>query len=173
MCSTSGMKGWIATPFFLCEVAQMSDNALPTLDLALRGRRCDVQRLEHGWTLGFGDGHALTIEAPWRIVQDGRIAFADSDDGQMFGLPQPIEGEARSNQLLGGRHVALLEVDHDTADIRLYFDDGTRLDIFNRSCGYEGWQASFRTAEQNVSIIGMGGGGLTIARQPVHAFHKS
>jgi hypothetical protein len=151
----------------------MSDDAKPQFNRAIRGLRCDVRRLEYGWTLGFGGNAVLMIHTQWRIVREGRIVFASSDDGQNFGSPEPIDGEAKSNQLLDGRRVASVEVALDTADICLRFDDGTRLDIFNHSSGYEGWHACFGTCDQNVEIIATGGGDLAILRLPIRKLPKS
>ena len=92
--------------------------------------------------------------------------FADSDDGQKFGLPEPINGEARANVLLDGRHVAYIEHDQLTADLHIYFDGETRIDVFNHSSGYEGWQAGFSNGEASGSIIGLGGGDLAIFYKP-------
>ena len=117
------------------------------------------------WVISFGGFDGLTLEAPWRIVQNGRIAFSSQDDGHKFGFPQPIDGEATANSLLKERRVDAVELDRITADLRLHFDGETRLDVFNYSIGYEGWQARFRIGGDGVLIIGMGGGDVSIFRR--------
>jgi hypothetical protein len=144
----------------------MSDDILVEFGKAYRGCVCTIQRREHDWVFRFGDSDGITVTAPWRIIQGGRIAHAREDDGQRFGLPQPVDGEARANGLLEGRWVEYIELDRVTADLRLHFDGQTRIDIFNDSSGYEGWQAGFRTDSDAVLIIGMGGGDVSIFRQP-------
>jgi len=51
-------------------------------------------------------------------------------------------------------------LDRETADLALYFDDGTRIDVFNNSMGYEGWQVSYAIHDKRWSLIAMGGGKL-------------
>jgi hypothetical protein len=136
----------------------MSADLLAELEQALKGRVCVVGRRQHDWTLSFGAGRQISISAAWRIVGGDGIAHADTDDGQRFGLHQAVDGEARSTALLKGRQVWAVEVDRTTADLCLRFDDGMRLDVFNNSTGYEGWQAEFPLGNQTVTLIGLGGG---------------
>ena len=96
----------------------------------------------------------------------GGIAFADSDDGQKFGLPEPIVGAATANTLLANRRTTDVEIDPLTADLSAYFDEETRIDLFNNSSGYEGWQASYPSDNGQTQIIGLGGGDLAIFHWP-------
>jgi hypothetical protein len=57
--------------------------------------------------------------------------------------------------------VAGVEVDRQTADLRLVFDAGARLDFFNNSAGYEGWQASVLIEGKERTVIALGGGKMT------------
>ena len=82
-------------------------------------------------------------------LRDG-ISHGDEDDGQWFGLPEPVNGEARTNELLQGKRVVGVELDEQTADLRIVFDDGVRLDFFNNSSGYEGWQAAVPAGRRRV-----------------------
>jgi hypothetical protein len=144
----------------------MTDNTLRVFEEAYSGRRCTIQRCEQDWVLSFGGNDGLSVEVPWRIVQEGRIAYASKDDGQKFGLPHPVDGEAVANGLLDSKGVLSLELDRITADLRIHFDGATHIDVFNDSSGCEGWQASFRAGGDGVLIIGMGGGDVTIFRRP-------
>jgi hypothetical protein len=56
--------------------------------------------------------------------------------------------------------VSVAAVDRLTADLRPRFSNDLRLDLFNNSSGYEGWQGSFVHGGKGTSIIAMGGGGL-------------
>ena len=71
-----------------------------------------------------------------------------------------MDGEARTNELLQGQKVVGVEVDAQTADLRVMFDGGARLDFFNNSSGYEGWQAAVGR-QDGLTVIALGGGGLT------------
>ena len=51
-------------------------------------------------------------------------------------------------------------IDRQMADIALHFDDETRIDVFNNSSGYEGWQATFVVDGIHWTVIAKGGGEL-------------
>jgi hypothetical protein len=73
-----------------------------------------------------------------------------------------VDGEQRANALLTLRRVAGVEADELTGDLRIDFGDDVRLDLFNNSSGYEGWQADLaRDDALSLTIIAMGGGGFT------------
>ena len=132
-----------------------------TLAAALHGRECCVKRREADWRFDFGERLNIAASVPWRVVTSKGIAYGDEDDGQWFGLPKPVDGEARTNELLQGQKVVGVELDGQTADLRLVFDGGPRLDFFNNSSGYEGWQASIPARGKELTVIALGGGGLT------------
>ncbi len=144
----------------------MTADVLTAFEDALKGQGCTVKRRNYDWAFDFGEGGEITIAAPWRIVRRGAIAHADTDDGQQFGLPAPIDGEVRCNDLLAQVRVAAVMVDRVTADICVQFDDGTRLELFNNSSGYEGWQATFRSEGETIAVIGMGGGNIAFVGSP-------
>jgi hypothetical protein len=131
-----------------------------TLSAALQGRECRASRREADWNFDFGERLNIAASAPWRVVTADGIAHGDEDDGQRFGLPQPVDGEARVNYLLSGQKVRKVEVDGQTADLRVVFDGGARLDLFNNSSGYEGWQASVPVDGKVLTVIALGGGEL-------------
>jgi hypothetical protein len=132
------------------------------LAAALVGRECRVTRREADWSFDFGERLNIASSVPWRIVTAEGIAHGDEDDGQWFGLAQPIDGEGRSNELLRGQKVVAVALDEQTADLEIAFDGGVRLDLFNNSAGYEGWQASVPVGREEFTVIALGGGRLTI-----------
>jgi hypothetical protein len=134
---------------------------LETLSANFQGRVCQVTRREFDWNFHFGDSLNVDAPAPWRVVTADGIAHSADDDGEWFGLPQPVDGERRTNDLLQGQRVVRVELDEQTADLRLVFDGGARLDFFNNSAGYEGWGAEVRKNGQRVRIQALGGGKLT------------
>ncbi len=140
------------------------DDTLGQFETAYQGLSCSIQRREFDWIFLFGDEGTIVAEAPWRIVQDGRIVHAMSDDGQKFGLAEAVDGEARANGLLEAKFVERIELDRMTADLRLHFSSQTRIDLFNASSGYEAWQATFRANGKSVLAVGVGGGGVTVFR---------
>jgi hypothetical protein len=140
----------------------MDRDYLAEFETWLIGRSCSITRGEHDWFIELGEGATITVSVPWRIVSQGRIAFADRDHGQMFGLPAPVDGEAEAHGLLAGKRIASAKVDLQTADLTLHFDPDTRLDAFNNSAGYEGWQANCEFNGSWVWLIAQGGGNVAV-----------
>ncbi len=136
------------------------DDLAPALEIALVGRSCRVERREAGWSFDLQDGTGLAVECHWRLVSSESIALTDEDDGQRFGLLEAVDAEAKANALLVGATISSATIDRVTADLRLGFSNGLRLELISNSSGYEGWQASFNHAGQEVSIVAMGGGRL-------------
>jgi hypothetical protein len=147
------------------DASAMPNDPLSTFASALHGRAYVVGKRDYDWALDFGDQFSIAVSVPWRIVSSAGIAFADSDDGQRFGPPEPIVGATRANTILMDRRVTRVEVDLLTADLHVYFDGETRIDVFNHSSGYEGWQASYPSESGQTQIIGLGGGDLAIFHQ--------
>jgi hypothetical protein len=99
----------------------------------------EVARLEHSWAFEF-DKAALTTSFPWRVVTGGRLVLTSNDDGHQFGLPQPIDAEKEARARLVGHKIIAAAVDAETADLRLTFDNGARLELPLGSVAYETWQ---------------------------------
>lgn len=127
---------------------------------AFVGRHCSVEREPPFWTANFGEKFTISFRVPWRIVANGRIVLGNEDDGQWFGLPAPLDGEERAASVLGKRIVKALHLDEETGDLRITFDDNTRIDVFNHSCGYEGWDAYYTVGGERRGVIATGGGGI-------------
>ncbi len=136
----------------------MHHDQVSEFEASLIGRGCIIGRREHDWIFELPEGVGLAVSAPWRIVFDGRIAFASEDDGQIFGLKSAVDGELAARRLLGSKLITEARLDRVTADLELHFSEGTRIDVFNNSSGYEGWQASYVIDGKRWSLIAMGGG---------------
>jgi len=135
---------------------------LPLLEQALLGRQSKIARREHDWVITVIGGGSIALPIPWRIVADGRIAFANEDDGQQLGLPAPVDGEAKANDLIASRSITSLSIDTQTADLVIYFGDAVRLDTFSNSSGYEGWHINLPPENGGMSVVALGGGDVTI-----------
>jgi hypothetical protein len=142
----------------------MQTNYVAQLREALLGLECRVERHEPDWFFRFAPDIWFVISCPWRIVAGGGIAFADEDHGQLFGLPQPVDGEARSNELLDGARVVDASISTETADVLIQLDTGRRIEVFNNSSGYEGWNVSYPdpSGAGKVRLIGLDGGDIAI-----------
>jgi len=135
---------------------------LPLLEQALLGRQSKIARREHDWVITVIGGGSIALPIPWRIVADGRIAFANEDDGQQLGLPAPVDGEAKANDLIASRSITSLSIDTQTADLVIYFGDAVRLDTFSNSSGYEGWHINLPPENGGMSVVALGGGDVAI-----------
>lgn len=137
------------------------DDLTLAFEAALAGRSCRVERREADWAFDLRDDTGFAAGCHWRLVSPEGIALTDEDDSQRFGLPEPVDAEAKANALLLGATITSATVDRLTADLCLRFSNDLRLDVVNNSSGYEGWQGSFAHGGKRASIIAMGGGGLT------------
>jgi Family of unknown function (DUF6188) len=110
------------------------------------------------WAFGFSSAR-LTIECPWRIVFGERVVLGASDDGHKFGHDKPVDAIKEAMRILGGKMVEKIQIDPVTADLFVCFSGEARLDAFNCSSGYEGWNFGANTG---LSVVATGGGKLAI-----------
>lgn len=110
------------------------------------------------WLFQFPPDVQIRATCPWRIVAEGGVAHGHEDDGQLFGLEEPVNGAARSIELLRNRHVQNVELAPETGDLNIHFEGQVRLDLFNDSSGYEGWEIN----SNQYWIVGQGGGQIAV-----------
>jgi len=91
------------------------------------------------WAFVFSGGVVLRVSAPWRVIAHGQIELGWQDDGHRFGLQKPIDATERFGTLVQGHQVASATVS-PAGDLVIDFGGDSTLEIFNASCGYEGWQ---------------------------------
>ena len=90
------------------------------------------------WVFTFTGQRALRVAAPWRLVFEGRIVIGCEDDGHLFGLETPVDAKERVARAVEGQEVTEAAV-NNVGDLDLRFRAGSTLQVFNLSCGYEGW----------------------------------
>lgn len=139
------------------------DELASAFETTLVGRTCRLRRREADWAFDLENGVSLAVQCHWRLISSDKITVTDEDDGQKFGRPKPVDAERVANDLLTGTTIASARIDRVTADLCLRFNDGIRLEVFNNSSGYEGWQANFDHAGKTALIVALGGGGLTFS----------
>jgi hypothetical protein len=88
------------------------------------------------------------------LLSQNAILLTSKDDGQKYGLPEPVDAVARIRELLESRVVSEVEVDQASADFTIYFDNGTVLQIVNLSSGYEAWTLN---SEGDFIMVGRNG----------------
>jgi hypothetical protein len=120
-----------------------------------------VERRDYDWLMSFCPDIKLRIACPWRILKGGRTVFGDSDHAQQFGLPQPIDGAAKSEALLLKSLIEGLTIREDTADLTIAFSNKSTLEILNTSSGYEGWELREDKA-MGLIVVAQGGGNIVV-----------
>lgn len=130
------------------------------IDAAFIGLRCtNVTGFgPESWRFEFDGQTTLDVRCPWRIVEKGRIALGNADDGQQFGLSSKVDAKQEALKLLADR-VARVLIREGIADLTLELERGTQLEIFNSSSGYEGWECS---SKNGLLLVAQGGGELGV-----------
>jgi hypothetical protein len=135
--------------------------AIEDAQARLSGLTCTVERLEHSWAFIFEHVCTIVVSCPWRLRERGKVSLSDADDGQQYGLLNPVDAEKSANDIISGKQVNSFEFIEVSADLRIEFSHGIVCETFTNSIGYESWHADFRTGSPKV-IVGMGGGSLTL-----------
>jgi hypothetical protein len=128
------------------------------LDWLVGARFAELTRREYDWTFAFDGQTRLTVECIWRLLEAGKVRFTSEDDGQIFGLPAPVDACAEVNTRLRAAVVESVHVREDTADLTITFSTGHVVELISVSSGYEAWQLG----GNDMLIVGAGGANLTI-----------
>jgi hypothetical protein len=137
-------------------------NLAQTLLSDLIGLSCTEVKKPSDWFWQFIFGKAEAVigaEAYWRLIVNGKIAFGRDDDGQKFGLPEPLNGVTLCTKLLRDQRIKSFELRPDVSDLFVNFESGARLEIFNISAGYESWSYQ---ATNGKMMHALGGGDIAI-----------
>ncbi len=128
------------------------------IDAAFIGLLCTniIRFAVYSWKFELGGRTTLDVRCPWRILEKGRIALGNADDGQQFGLPSPVDAKQEAQRLLSHK-ITGVTVRENTADLTLELENGTSLEVFNSSSGYEGWECS---SKSGLLLVAQGGGEL-------------
>ena len=117
-----------------------------------------LTRREYDWVVAFDNDASIVVACLWRLVESGRIRITSEDDGQKFGLPEPVESAAEINRRLTGATVEAIELRSGLLDLELRFSTGHSLQILPDSSGYEAWNVCCG----NRQFIAVGGGDLAV-----------
>jgi hypothetical protein len=111
------------------------------------------------WSFRFGEGAEIRAYSVWRIMVGGGIVLSSDDHHQQYGLPAPVDAEARCQSLIVQVRIECVEVRDETRDIVISFESGARLEILPLSSGYESWVID---APDGTQTIAQGGGNLVV-----------
>jgi hypothetical protein len=130
------------------------------INAAFTGLRCTnvVRFAADSWRFEFGGQTTLDVWCPWRILEKGRVALGNVDDGQQFGLPSPVDAKQEAQKLLSDK-IVRVTIRENTADLVLELEHGTSFEVFNSSSGYEGWECS---SKNGLLLVARGGGDLAL-----------
>ncbi|MFO1449868.1 MAG: hypothetical protein U1F61_17045 [Opitutaceae bacterium] len=129
-------------------------STMPRLD----GRRLlEAAKHEYSWHFTFSDGASIITESSWRLLSKDGVAVTSEDDGQLFGLKEPINACARVIAAVGGRKITECRLEERTSDLSVHFGDDVSVQFLTMSCGFESWRARIGSEE----IICTGGGGVS------------
>jgi hypothetical protein len=113
---------------------------------------------DHTWFFGFTGAGRILTESPWRFVKVDHIYVTSEDDGELFGLKEPVNAASRVLDATREAKVTDCRVADRTADLQLDFEGNCRLEFLTMSSGYESW----RTENVSESVFCTGGGNLAI-----------
>jgi hypothetical protein len=113
----------------------------------------------HSWVFKFSGGGVLRAECPWRIIANGRVALGSADHRQWFGLSKPVDAARQALSLLAAQQISDARIHSETCDLVVEFSAGARLELFNGSSGYEGWNLSSPDGRRRIA---QGGGQLVL-----------
>jgi hypothetical protein len=106
------------------------------------------------WVFAFSGAVVLSVRTPWRVRTAAEVIVGWRDDGQKFGRETPKDAAAEVKAAVEGSTVASADARDGTGDLAVHFANGTVLEVFNDSSGYEGWQLD----HPGGSTIALGGG---------------
>jgi len=110
------------------------------------------------WRFSFSDNINFITQAIWRLLKNKKIQWVSLDNGQQFGLQNPIDLIEELTSELTGKHLLKIIVNPNTADLLLNLTDNLQIEIFICSSGYESYNFSI----DRKNYIGMGSGDLAI-----------
>jgi hypothetical protein len=103
-------------------------------------------------------GYRVQIESLWRLVTSGAVALTSKDEGQLFGLNEPVRCVSELSSKLCGRVLDAVQVLPGTADLTLHLGAQT-LQVITDSSGYEAWQVE---GPAGMVAVGQGGGNVSV-----------
>lgn len=142
--------------------ADLGEHHLELIVDDLAGRTCTLDRHQARWSFEMGEGRRIVLAAPWRIVADNRIMLGDFDEGRWFGMDERLDCARETGTLLSGARIEDLAIDACTGDLKLMFEGGKRIDVFNPSSGEDGWWLHCRIGTGWASVVGSGGGYIRV-----------
>ena len=100
----------------------------------------------------------IHLTSLWRAVINSKIIFTSEDDKQMFGLKKPFDVQEAFKEHFSSKKISKIKIRNPIADMQIIFQDGSYIELFATSAGYENWIMSGK----EIQIICLGGGELAV-----------
>ncbi|MEW6026769.1 MAG: hypothetical protein AB1599_05715 [Planctomycetota bacterium] len=100
--------------------------------------KIELDKETQEWVFDFSNDINLRVSTPWRIINDKEILRTSGDEGQIYGLPEPVNVGKNVMDLLKGKKITNFNADPITTDLTFEFDGNLKIQTFNDS-GYEPW----------------------------------
>jgi hypothetical protein len=110
------------------------------------------------WCFFFEEKISVSFSGFWRLYKNNKIVLVSTDNGQQYGLPEPIDLVSEITKALTGKTLQQIKADKDTADLELKITEEIKIIFYTSSTGYE----NYYLAIDNKTYIGMGGGGVEL-----------
>jgi hypothetical protein len=106
------------------------------------GASAVFKRQEAEWHLVTSSGLIFGSFGPWRLLGPERILVTTEDHGHRFGLPEPVDAEAKFNEHLRSATIERVTVDPVAGDLAIEFSGSLVVQIPTTSAGYESWKVN-------------------------------
>jgi hypothetical protein len=116
-----------------------------------------VIKQDYTWFFQLGNGASFATEMPWRLVAADGLRVSSEDEGQTFGLAQPVDAAESVLGCVGAAPIKSLHAEPLTGDLHVEFANGMRLELLQLSSGHESW----RLLAGGKEVVCLGGGSLT------------
>ena len=103
-------------------------------------------------------GYNVQIESLWRLLISGTLTRTSQDEGQLFGLNEPVHAVSELSGKLLGHTLIAVQVAQGTADLTLHCGV-LILQAVADSSGYEAWQV---VGPSGMVAVGQGGGNVVV-----------
>lgn len=124
----------------MSELPKPDNHLVSDLERLLLGQTARIEHPDEGRpTIHFDSDFKIVVGAFWRLIDCDRILVTDSDDGQWFGLPAPVDAARKANERLEFETLDAVEFSTVTGDLKFRFSGQLTLEILTNSSGYESW----------------------------------
>lgn len=132
----------------------------PDLNWILGQHLVRVEKKDYTWFFTLENG-SIATESFWRMLTRERMEVSSEDDGQLFGLKQPVNAAEVVISAVLDNNISRYGFSEISSDLIIHFSNDVQLQFLTTSGGYESWRAG----HENMMIYCLGGGGLSVFKK--------